>query len=341
MEKNTITTIISAMKTTTHFQVYLTTLILVTLFSCNSGKVNHHYPALHNDLLPEKVTVMDELLLADTSPKGEWLKALKKDTLLLYIAMAGKSGNTTLGNGISVNLNTFERNALADSVFVAPEIDTSKVKSIVFLENWFFNNDKVCFTKKVNAIAPVLFISLKKSDTGTIKKIPYWIFNSDNTASDKKNTIKIADSLATEFFFNQERSRNLDKNILLSQLFKKALLEDYQVRDFFSNQLLNKKEIKRRMGFGGETIFYMDSTGQTAQKTHDDWTDRDVLNTIDYSEYKSILFIEDWYLDTLTYQVNKVVKSICPVREYTDQSVIRKSISFKMDLHPDACSDIQ
>jgi len=334
-----LTSMIPAMKTPIHIRIYLVALIMVSLFSCNTEKVNRG-AAQHNDLLPEKVIVMDELSLTDTSATAEWLNALNKKALLSNLASAGASGNATTGNSISINPNTFERNELEDTAFVAPDLDTSKIKSILSLENWFFNNEKMCFTKKVNAIAPVLFITIKKHDTQTIKKIPYWIFNSDNQVSGTKNKIKIADSLTTEFFFQQERSRNLDKDILLSQLFKKALTGNYQVRDFFSNEILTKKEIKRRMGFGGETVYFVDTTGMPAQKIHDDWTDKDVLNTMDYSEYKSILFVEDWYLNTQNYSLTKVVKSICPVREYNTQHDTRRSIIFKMDLQPGKCPDI-
>jgi hypothetical protein len=81
----------------------------------------------------------------------------------------------------------------------------------------------------------------------------------------------------------------------------------FMVRDTLVE--LTPQEVRERLGevtYTGE--FFDEKTGEEEITEH--------TVPIDYSEIKGFAFIEDWYVDTTTMAVYKIVKGIAPVREY-------------------------
>jgi hypothetical protein len=238
------------------------------------------------------------------------------------------------------------------------EINFNELVSAYTIEEWALTINPLHFDKKVNAVIPV-----RRYNSGEIEdddrfyktfcflnpvaygsnnmrqiaaKVEYeYIFNQPQSFMDQdffgmmKNELNgnellfdLAYGSYNSPYFNNINQRNFIET-MLNQVFEgKANSYDYQ-----TNQLLTFEEAKKRV-YINQTIMVINEFGEAVETTYEQNISEEIC---------SVIFIEDWYIDPQTMQMEKKVTGIAPViysfdTESGEFDLIKREILFKVEL---------
>jgi len=231
-------------------------------------------------------------------------------------------------------------------------IDANQIKSILTVDAWYFDADKMSFTKETIFYSPIrTYFRIDDVDHEDEKQKKVCILYFENLS---KKEIKKSDKRLVHYakvryeqqIFNNEEYYNPSakeavSNIghfenpyapflnstntlfLAESLVNKALENKIVVYDNNSTSILNKAEIYDRLGVSRNTILIQDiDSGKLVEKT--------IESEMDLTEIKSYIFNEDWYLDPISLRLVKKVRSIIPVRYYyKDDDIERENVMKK------------
>lgn len=237
---------------------------------------------------------------------------------------------------------------------VERKIDTSQISGILFYDKWMLDEKNFALYKDVVAYCPIRKYyrpddiemedplykkvtmlypedKLKKNAFSKLKpflKISFefylgnenlYITNENNYFYNENDLYNFVERDESPFWnsYNKKRFINL--------ILDRALNSKTEVYDFFSKEKLKKEDILARFGCGHQTIQIVDENGETKSV--------DIDTEINQDEIKSVIFIEEWYLDPNTLKIYKKVVGVAPVRTFfkdddVDQNFPQKNIAF-------------
>lgn len=314
-------------------------IFLFALISCTNNSEKKE--TVSNDLISKNVIANYEFDGYPFSPK--WISTFDTNfiTPIINNALNKKITifNDDLNDTLSINDIKQDLGLLTDTQLVEQEdgsfkmilknsdFDEKSIKTIFFNEEWFYNNQKNIFNKKIISYSPVKYYH--KFDTLKYTRKKVLTIKNDNF--NEKNSKQIAKNIIYEVDFNNDTSttviNGLDINNFVNVLVENALNKKTKCYDSFSAKQMNVNEIKKELGQTIDTILTEDpETGEIITKIS--------KNDFDKSEIKGITFIENWYLDTISFNIQKQVVGIAPIRfiekYYEDETEpeISKTIPF-------------
>ncbi len=268
--------------------------------------------------------------------KTETLERLGFSTDTVYVYDEGSGEQTTLA--------------------VQNEGTPDELTSIVTFDNWNFNEKDFIFEKTTEAYAPVRryypmsddYFEFRHKKVGHI--VPEPLKNERKREKELKNAIlvkqvkyetpieKTTIALADEsvYFVENENAVFLNSFVgdkLRSIIFDAAISGRKPVYDFNTGARVMPSEIGERMGEKLVQTYDFDP------ETGDEIPIMVKLLMVE-SEVKSLIFIEDWYLDTTDMHIFKEVIGVAPVRTYfrdgyeSDMSMLVRSIPFVLYFKP-------
>ena len=320
---------------------HLFLLLIVTIFivsSCNQPK-NNTSKELKNNLIAENVIVKYEFELF---PEVEdWIKSLDKKFISQNIQKSLSQEIKTYTDDDSVmSLNSIKQNLgiLPDTQLIEQEngdfkmniiksdLDIKSIKTIYFSEQWFYNQDSSIFTKNIIWYSPVRYYH-----KDTTKYTKRWIYKIKNNNFNKATSKQIAKNIIYEVDFDNDTSttiiEGLDKKQFVDILIDNAINKKNKCYDAMTTEQLTVEQINKELGCVNDSILIEDpETGEMSLNV--------VEGTIDKSEIKGLMFIENWYLDTVSFNIQKQVIGIAPIRfvekyfEDEEEPEITKKIPF-------------
>ncbi|MCD4794317.1 MAG: hypothetical protein K8R54_13865 [Bacteroidales bacterium] len=222
------------------------------------------------------------------------------------------------------------------------EIDTNEINGIIFYDKWIFDENKFKMFKEVTAFSPVRNY-FRPDDLGKImplyKLVAWFVFEPYKNKKEMKNSVKrmkLFNKVTYEYYINNvelEMYRINDDIIQGLQLeeclekqgcaywtshtkekFKHLIIDDVisgkrKGFDFHTLKLLETEKCKKRIGIFTDSIYSPNiETGEFTVNIFE--------RQLDYSEIKSFIFIENWYVDEITLRIKKEVLGVAPVRTY-------------------------
>ncbi|MCF6366168.1 MAG: ankyrin repeat domain-containing protein [Bacteroidales bacterium] len=257
-------------------------------------------------------------------------------------ALSEKEINEKFGAGLitlyMVDVETGEEYPIE----VTAEANLNEIDGIEFYDDWFYNDKDFIFNKNVFSYSPIrhyLPEDYFDEAESRYKKIAFINFEKYNNKKSKKSIKKQAElfkKVKYEFFLYNEdaylnkNNINPDINFQLSKYEKeeapfwssfskqkivksvlnKVLSGKIDAYDFYTGQKLKITDIYERFG-ANEEIEVWDYDYNTGDEIVIKYK-----KEIYPDEIKSVIFIEDWYLDKKTLQIVKNVIGIAPVRRY-------------------------
>jgi len=180
----------------------------------------------------------------------------------------------------------------------------NEIKGILFNETWDLDTSyKLNFTKTVLSWLPIRFY---QNDSESLKKLVFKIKSNNNTSDLlAKNVIyefNLSDTINPEFVEKINRNRLIE---ILNSFVLRKKIKAYDPFNIKKELTLN--ELKAKLGTTTDTLIIEDPITFKVNK-------QVVKKEINLFEFESIIFIEDWYYNSYTFSINKVIKGIAPVR---------------------------
>lgn len=290
-------------------------------------KMTNHGFTVYEDFSPYKNAYLDrydELFI-----KADMEKILKD--------LGGKSDTLVL----------IDKNGKDKKSVVNQPIDTSQLQALLFFDKWFFDKEKFQLTKTVLGYCPVRKYQAPSDDFGEDKwfyrKTEWFVFPELKKGKLKRlgKRMKFLGHFQYEFSIENKTLFGKDdenalyleeldapnwnsfaRQIFRNLLINRALSGKSKVVDYYTNNALNLDEIKENLGYGVQKVVVIDpETGQEKEI--------EMETNIYKEDIKSLIFFEDWYIDTKTMRIKKYVKAIAPVRFYpTEGDEWKKKIAF-------------
>jgi len=289
--------------------------------------------SVFNDLLPKNVTIKYEHNL-NIPENSEIMSTIDRKTFVDGLADALLAGSVTAYDPsdmtevlpierIQMMLGSYNDTligideAKADTVLQVEKktANRKQISRLLFNEEWQFVEESFSMTKKVQSYSPIKVYyrnddSVKKD---IVKKQLLWVKPEDKESS---NLSLLKENVTYEFPFYTATSHLWLENLSVGR-FAEILIDNVTegkipAYDFFEKgKALDVKEVRRRLG---ETVdfYYVPKNGSDEMDTVE------VRGAIYRDEIRSVIFVEDWYLDNSTKQIVKKVKQIAPVRQYVN-----------------------
>jgi len=260
---------------------------------------------------------------------------VKADVAKVIEDLGGKSDTVTLYN---------DAGDLVKSVVNQP-LDTNELKGLLFFDKWFFDEEEFKFTKEVLAYCPVRRYenTFGMEESWYYRKIAWFVFPKMKRRKLKKLEKRMDYLGRFEYEFSVENKLLFgkdDENALYQEeidspnwnsfarqnirniVINRALSGKSKVVDYQTGNLLSFEQIRKNLGYEVKDMIYVNpETGE--EKTES------VETEIYKEDIKSMIFIEDWYIDRETMRIKKEVKAIAPVRFYTYDGVLtKKKVAF-------------
>ncbi len=322
------------------FFVFIISISIFLIFSCNNNSKKNKKQKLQNNLIANNVIAKYEFELFPQVE--EWIKTLDKKIISQGIEKSLSQKIKTYNDDDSLmSIKSIKENLgiLPDTQLIEQEngelktkitknnLDINSIKSIYFTEEWFYNQDSSIFTKKILYYSPVRYYH--KFDT--LKYTKRWIYRIKNNNFNKKTSKQIAENIIYEVDFDNDTStteiEGLDKKQFVDILINNAINKKIKCYDAMSTKELTVEQINNELGNTTDTIFVEDpETGEISTKI--------APGIIDKSEIKGLMFIENWYLDTVSFNIRKEILGIAPIRfvekyfEDSEKPEITKKIPF-------------
>lgn len=214
--------------------------------------------------------------------------------------------------------------------------DKTELKKILFTEDWYFNSQTFSLSKRVKTWCPVKVYFKEEDSTheDTLKKMLFLV--KQTSASKPQNCTLLKENVTTEFsLYNKnvpEWLSDLNPKRFMNILLENVLNKKIVAYDFFDKKKkLSVEEIKANMG----ECVKLYSVENPKTESYDTLR---INSKMDLDEVKSIIFVEDWYIDWQTLAIYKTVKSVAPVRVYTtshngEEDEVEKKIAFIVQLN--------
>jgi hypothetical protein len=175
--------------------------------------------------------------------------------------------------------------------------DTSEFNDLYFYEHWSLDTTNPFVFKK-----DVVFWSPIKFNKEThVKKLVGKV-----NCSDTSKLQLLAKNVIYEFSLDDTLgiNRSLNKNILIKLIIDKAINGQIKIYHPNSGKELTKNELKERLEITDSSLF------------------------MPYYNINSVLFIENWYFNPVTFAIKKDVIGIAPVKQVFKDEETTKSIVF-------------
>lgn len=281
-----------------------------------------------NLLLPASVPV-NQLFAFDNISIPSWQKELKANDFISKVFSKVLSSEVTVFEPFADDsIKSTKEDIFSKMGTKSEPFNLSEIKAIYFEEEWSLDTaEPFLFEKNILNWSPVRSYMRDKAE-GEIKKLIFKVKAGNPTELLAKNVIY---EFYLEDTLNPANTKSINNEVLAHLIVDKALSGKIKVYDPMDvNKLLSVNDIETKMGVRRDTVYVDDiNTGKSDEK---------IINTeIDYSEIRSIVFIEDWYYDSKTFAIKKVITGICPVRYYQkpgseNESDMVKSVAFMMYL---------
>ncbi len=177
--------------------------------------------------------------------------------------------------------------------------DTSQFNDILFFESWHLDTNEIFNLQK-----KVIYWSPIKRDSNTYKlagKIKCNTNNSTLLAHQIKYEFPINDTISPFFYFENDR---LNKKKLVKILLDWSVKNPTKTYNPFTTEKLTKKELNNRLN-NSDSLFYLP-----------------------YNDINSLLFVENWYYDTISFSISKELLSVAPIVYTYDSTEVSKRILF-------------
>lgn len=251
-------------------------------------------------------------------------------------------------NNFTKYIRKFPYSIFETEPFIKPSENTdiedfTLIKSNVgfeFVEKWSFDVEKFEFTKDVIGYQSInKFIDERWKDT--IYKSNYSLIYKGNNNKSKYLPYK---KVRCEFFFENYKNYYLfddfyfspdtysenkfspffssySKFVLVNSLIEKVFMEDYPVFDFYSGDTIPKIQAFSNLGAKFEKGFFeaYECGGVYGY----------IYKNFDITEIRSVIFIEEWYINTENLHIKKEVIGIAPVRTYYKEQDIEQKHPLK------------
>lgn len=231
---------------------------------------------------------------------------------------------------LDIDENTFDTVPIVKSY----TFDPSELQRLVVTEDWFLNSQAFEMTKNVLEYAPVKIIrrDLGNDNYEMQKQLLFWVKPSEG-ASDKK---LLASDVTYEFDLYNMSNPNWMESLSVSRfvavILNNVLEGKVKAYDFFSEEkvALSVDIVRENLGATVENYFVEDETATVVDTVQ-------VVGNIYPDEIRSVIFVEDWYIDD-NMMISKVVKRIAPVRHYymlndVAEDEMVKKVPFVVDMN--------
>ena len=224
-----------------------------------------------------------------------------------------KDLNLTNADFLASNMENLS-NTSKDSIY--NNIENKEIAGISSNEKWYFNPSTYNFYKKVISYAP--FYTFLPDEMPVFKKLPLIYSGSDNNKPDKNTHFRSVtyehkyDNFENYFDNNEvfESKNPLFYDPYSYRFFKDILHTDVvsgkvKVYDFNTNQYLDSLKVQNSLTYRIDTVL-----------VENDWGE---LNEVEIHELltpemiKSVIFMEDWFINPENFAINKKVNAIVPV----------------------------
>lgn len=284
-------------------------IVLLVVSACNKEQQKTQITAIRskNALVPEKLIVMDNVLLIDTLDRG-WVKGFNTKKFLSAIYDAAKLGKLNIYCN-STAQEAYKTNDINDIIS-----KNYQIQMLAFEEDWFFDAEGFQLYKTVNSYFPV---NISEKGDGDNKMKEYRsCFTIKNDTSTKGDMKLLAKNICYEFSLSKESPNNVWIENLNTETFVKLLIDNALSGKVKTYSAINTKtalsidELKMALNVEqADTVMIEDiSTGELKQSI--------ITSELDYNKVKSVIFIEDWYYNDKTFSIEKKVKAIAPVSVY-------------------------
>jgi len=276
--------------------------VIITSFTiscCN----NSENKIINKNLLLDTSVFVKHLYQEDTL-NALWNKGFDKSAILTKLFNALNNNSLEVYSPFSDD-NKFEKYQKEYIIKnLGGSLKLNEIKGILFNETWNLDTaNKLNFTKTVLSWLPIRFY---QNDSECLKKLVFKIKSINNTPNLlAKNVIyefNLSDTVNPEFV------EKINRNRLIEILNKFVLSKKIKVFDPFNiNKELTLNELKAKLGTTTDTLIIEDPITFKVNKQVE-------KKEINLYEFESLIFIEDWYYNSTTFSINKVVKGIAPVR---------------------------
>ncbi|MEN8121665.1 MAG: hypothetical protein ABFS35_15040 [Bacteroidota bacterium] len=213
-------------------------------------------------------------------------------------------------------------------------IDTTEIKGIQFYDKWFFNEKDFSFTKQVMAYCPIrrfyrvdcdacdemkyrktawfVFPELKKRAQKKVEKRMEYLGRFEYEYSIENTSLFGIDDDGKALYLEEENSPNWNsfaRESMRKLLIDRALSGKSKVFDYHTNKQLKHDQVKINLGY--EIVEIQIENPETWELEM-----IKLQEEIKPWEIKSLLFIEDWYIDTETMRLKKEIIGIAPIRYF-------------------------
>lgn len=302
-------------------------------FSCNNTVAIDKQDTnseLKNDLLPEKVIVYNEVNFK-SQPMEEWtggVDSVYMESLnhkVLDSDIKYYSSNVLYDPITRIEMNK------KDVLLNMDRPDAEGISALYFVESWSFSKANYQFNKMVESWSPVyVYDRIINGESLKAKKLLYDVWG--NSQANEKTDQLIAENMTYEVNFVSEHETNEFLNLekLMDLIVMPVVNGEKKAYDFYEHTEMPMEEILTVLGHSIDSVEEYDSKNEVYT-----WTIME--SDINLNNIQALIFVEDWYMDEVTFTIRKKVKSIAPVILETfvdeDEEVFeRKRIAFKINL---------
>jgi len=314
------------------FNFFSFILFIFIAFSCNNNKLKS------DKLVSEKIQY--DVTIKTTDGDFDWwiqnIEGPQRDKFINLVFNAVEENKvkiynlkqepTSLENIIS-NLFTFDtiqlqkngkKRQIIDTVFVSNTFSLKNISKIRFVEKWKFNEKTLMVYKDIKGFCPVL-VSEKTKDAATVELPLFWIYPDTTIKADTNSNFLITKKIQYDVFIKSNDKEKdwwvnnietTDREKFLKTILDVAAKGKIKSYDFFMNPL-NKKKFE-------ELLHHTDTV--VMQRLTEPYDNYDTIFKTDFDQQSIIKmrFIEEWSLNTLSFQFHKKVLAICPMIEGID-----------------------
>ncbi len=282
----------------------------------------------------------------------------KKTNKDLYAKLTPSEIKSNLGFSIDSVRYYDETSEFFEIILDTTEIDKNELKGFIFYDQWIFDEFEFKLIKSVVAWSPVRVYQREQDwddNYDPLYRQIGFVINPDSFNEKEKATVekrlKLFMKVEYEFLLeNQEilmyknelsdvfsdkiekentpfwnsYSRSKLKNII----FNRVLSGKSDAYDFISGAKLSLDEIRKRSGERIDTILVTDPID------YELWNEilvkTEITSTM--NQIKSVIFIEEWFIDQKTMYIKKVVRGVIPVRWQYDEGDYEQTHPYKNKL---------
>ncbi|MBN2668823.1 MAG: hypothetical protein JXR60_06300 [Bacteroidales bacterium] len=307
-------------------------LSVAIFISCqNETKVVKNTTAPVNDLLPTKAIVNSEVeIINENFP--EWTSGFDSTSLKALTEKVLESKTELFEAMVYYDQKTETK---ADINFVKELMSSGNsigIKSFYFIEDWFYNQSENKFTKEIISWSPVQLF-YKESDNQEENKIAKRLLFDVRTGFTSLPGKKIASDVMYGVTFSDELMNYKGFNYAdaIKTILEPALSGKSFALDFSTSDTIPAKDVKFHLGFTVDSI-------EVINPTTEDYEFQIIERPFFYEDIKTLIFVEDWYLDESSMAIRKEVKYIAPVRheqkQYEDGEIEEvKKITIKIKVN--------